>query len=559
MQIAPYLMFFSNDIDSGRLIGYDSCNKIGMGAGEMHQQFKYKWVAALLIALLWVPSIGVFLNGAEHQMYVEAASYEKVASVVTANNKQISPYRLIVDDKEVKLKAALLQEKGVTYVTMSDLFSSLAIRYQYEKTTNTVIAKNGNTTVTFKVGEAKAYINGDMKKLTATTMQKNNRIYVPVRAFAELFEVKLAVNASQKTIHLTTAMYEAIKLTEQPGKPAVTSNQSKLSGAQIVEMLDESIVTILTNEAQGTGIVIGDQLVVTNYHVIEGAQEAIIETINGDSLKVKGVVATDEMRDIAIVMTDQQLGLKAATVDSGFHVQKGDKVYALGSPLGVTNTISEGLISNLSFAIFQFSAPIDHGSSGGALIDEYGNIIGMTTAKLPHTSASIGYAISGYYMNELVGEVTEQAKQKAAFLPSKLPASLVGSSPTDITRVIRENYSSIDTSYGSAKLTDWKVERDASNWLVINANIDPIFYLYHSTSAKVEIQAWLIQLGNQLHKMLPNETVQLTISFERDYSFKPRGLTDGEVTSLSNEKWKVRYSVFELQFKDQMYMKTRDI
>ena len=75
--------------------------------------------------------------------------------------------------------------------------------------------------------------------------------------------------------------------------------------------------------------------------------------------------------------------------------QVGDKVYAIGSPRGLENTFSSGEISQLrDNNILQISAPIDHGSSGGALFNEYGEVIGITSAGFDDSGANLNFAVS---------------------------------------------------------------------------------------------------------------------------------------------------------------------
>ena len=73
----------------------------------------------------------------------------------------------------------------------------------------------------------------------------------------------------------------------------------------------------------------------------------------------------------------------------------GDKAYAIGSPRGLDNTLSDGMISQIRENDYlQISVPIDHGSSGGALLNEYGEVIGITSGGLDDSGANLNYAIS---------------------------------------------------------------------------------------------------------------------------------------------------------------------
>ena len=125
---------------------------------------------------------------------------------------------------------------------------------------------------------------------------------------------------------------------------------------------------------------------VTNYHVIDGAYSA--KVIVGDtdkSFDVLGVYDYDEETDWAVISVAGS-GFDYLEIGDASTVVGGADVYAIGSPLGLQNTISQGLISNANrilngISFIQTSAAISNGSSGGALINKYGKVIGITSAK----------------------------------------------------------------------------------------------------------------------------------------------------------------------------------
>jgi S1-C subfamily serine protease len=120
--------------------------------------------------------------------------------------------------------------------------------------------------------------------------------------------------------------------------------------------------------------------------VIDGASSAKITTSDGKTYDVSGVYDFSESNDLALLQVNGsnfpylELGDSSAVV-------AGQKIYAIGSPRGLDNTISDGMVSNTSRLIngvsyIQISAAISHGSSGGALLNTYGQVIGVTTAGL---------------------------------------------------------------------------------------------------------------------------------------------------------------------------------
>ena len=144
-----------------------------------------------------------------------------------------------------------------------------------------------------------------------------------------------------------------------------------------------------------TGFVLSsDGKIVTNYHVIEGAYSAKI-TINGKTYPITHLLAYDEVIDLAVLQVNAT-GLTAATVCKR-PVSTGATVYAIGSSRGLTNTYSQGIITyadrELDGVVYvQHDASITHGNSGGPLLNEYGEVIGINAWGLLE-SQSLNFAI----------------------------------------------------------------------------------------------------------------------------------------------------------------------
>ena len=124
---------------------------------------------------------------------------------------------------------------------------------------------------------------------------------------------------------------------------------------------------------------------VTNYHVIEKEVYSIRASMeSGLEFRITSVVAYDKDKDIAILRTEAKTGLAPLPIGSTAALERGEKVIAIGSPLGLINTLSIGLYSGTlkdDQVYLQFSAPISHGSSGGALFNNRGEVVGITSAS----------------------------------------------------------------------------------------------------------------------------------------------------------------------------------
>ncbi len=173
--------------------------------------------------------------------------------------------------------------------------------------------------------------------------------------------------------------------------------------------------------SSGSGFFIEkDGKAVTNFHVLEDAYSAVVTVPDGTEYNVKGILGYDMQGDLAILQVDGNNFPFLSAGDSD-EVTSGEKIYAIGSPLGLSNTISEGIVSGINRTIknipyIQITAAISHGSSGGALLNEKGQVIGITSAEIA-TGQNLNFAIpinavftldinSFYTFEELVKEYT---------------------------------------------------------------------------------------------------------------------------------------------------------
>ncbi len=150
----------------------------------------------------------------------------------------------------------------------------------------------------------------------------------------------------------------------------------------------------------GSGFIIdADGSILTNHHVIEGAERIIVKLSDGRSLRAR-VIGTDPDTDIALIKVDGQRGLPVAPVGDSSALRTGEWVCAIGNPLGYEHTVTVGVISHLGRKIFnasldnyiQTDAAINFGNSGGPLINSRGEVIGINAA-ISSRASSIGFAV----------------------------------------------------------------------------------------------------------------------------------------------------------------------
>lgn len=175
--------------------------------------------------------------------------------------------------------------------------------------------------------------------------------------------------------------------------------ETELSAGEIYQRCAPGVVYIDVYDASGrllrngSGFFIdSDGTLATNYHVVEGAASAQITTMDNQVYRVAGVYDFDVSADVALLKVNGS-GFFNLQMSSD-RVSAGDTIYAIGSPLGLSNTISSGIVSNASrvyrgITYIQVTAPISAGSSGGALIDAKGRVIGITSGEF-YSNTSMG-------------------------------------------------------------------------------------------------------------------------------------------------------------------------
>lgn len=157
-----------------------------------------------------------------------------------------------------------------------------------------------------------------------------------------------------------------------------------------IETASKSVVKINCYNSRGDLSATGsgfamfeDGIIITNYHVIENEAFNVELTLEDNTThKVNTVVAVDKENDIAILKSEKDLGLSLLEKGDTKKLKKGEKVVAIGSPLGLINTVSTGVFSGfIQNEVLQFTASISNGSSGGALFDNEGKVLGITFAS----------------------------------------------------------------------------------------------------------------------------------------------------------------------------------
>lgn len=215
-------------------------------------------------------------------------------------------------------------------------------------------------------------------------------------------------NKKERMTNATTVQHVETKQNRNQSKNATINvvsnrgNKNKLEGSKIFAKYNKAVFMVFTSDGynvyQGSGFFINqDGLAVSNYHVFKGTgigEEGIKLSGSNKIYKVAEIIKRSEEEDF-ILFRVNILNTDFIPV-AKYKPNVGEKVYAIGSPRGLENTFSSGEVSQWRDKnLMQISALIDHGSSGGALINEYGEVVGITSGSFADGSqANLNYAWS---------------------------------------------------------------------------------------------------------------------------------------------------------------------
>ncbi|RSN52156.1 S1C family serine protease, partial [Actinomadura sp. WAC 06369] len=230
----------------------------------------------------------------------------------------------------------------------------------------------------------------------------------------------------------------ALALTDEPARsaPTAVTGASNANGSvsAVAAAVLPSVVSITAQSGAGSsggsGVVLSeDGTILTNAHVVDGAQQVAVKFSDGSTARAQ-VVGADRTNDIAVLKAEGVSGLKPASFGTTEGLAVGDQVLAVGSPLGLDGSVTSGIVSGLGRQVsegsdrperqapwlppglqeelsqeertvienaIQTDAPINPGNSGGALVNASGQVIGINTAILTSGGGSgsigLGFAI----------------------------------------------------------------------------------------------------------------------------------------------------------------------
>lgn len=322
-----------------------------------------------------------------------------------------SSIRVFLDGKELSFSAAPFMENDRVLVPMRGILESLGYTVHWQERTQTILALNDTVSISLQIDKKTAHVNGKTVKLDTPAKIQNDRTFVPLRFLAEYSGADVSWNGSTSSVSIQSA---------QP------TEQSSMK---------QSVVYIQTNKMQGSGIVLSaDGLIATNYHVIKGASAA--QFVFSDGSIYQGsvtIVGLQPNADIALLKIEKT-GLHAATPFLTY--QAGEAVTAIGAPGGQRNTVTTGIIKSFDADVISSTAVIAQGSSGGALFNSKGQVIGMTS-----------FYGDGQYFSIPVSQILQVPRTLSLPLSAMRNYTYAVSSPQNLrTRIGTDGYAYISWS-----------------------------------------------------------------------------------------------------------------
>ena len=230
------------------------------------------------------------------------------------------------------------------------------------------------------------------------------------------------------------------------GKALAIGDIYERSVKAIVELTAGSTQFSGSQSAQGSGFVLDDDgHIVTNQHVVEGASSISVRFWDGSTRRAT-LVGTDPSTDLAVIKVEAPASfLEPLRLGDSSAVDVGDAVVAMGSPFGLEGTVTSGIVSALhrqmtapnNFRILdsiQTDAAINHGNSGGPLLDEQGRVIGVNAQIESESGGSdgVGFAIPSNTVRSIASQLIESGEAEHAYLGVSMVTVSEGAAITEV-------------------------------------------------------------------------------------------------------------------------------
>ena len=240
---------------------------------------------------------------------------------------------------------------------------------------------------------SKMFLRYAMQAAPSSVWHSQGKISSLLVAFAFLFGTSLLTGCQIGSGSTGAASTPTSSATTNSGSAIPSLNTTNIETVReaVIAKVQPAVVQINVKTQQGgglgSGVIIDSRgYIITNNHVVQDAQDSQVVLYKGQTLPAR-VIGTDPPDDLAVIqITPPRTGLTVATLGDSSRLRVGQEVLAIGNPLGITQTVTNGIVSALNRTVgtipdaVQTDAPINPGNSGGALVDLQANLVGVPTS-----------------------------------------------------------------------------------------------------------------------------------------------------------------------------------
>lgn len=322
-----------------------------------------------------------------------------------------------------------------------------------------------------------------------------------------------------------------------PSENAV--RQKELSIAEIIKINRDSVVVVKTSSVIGSGFFINREgHIVTNRHVLYNASRAEIKTSDGKVFQIRQILQEDSDADLVIASTDAPPREARAVSMSSDLPEAGEKIVVIGNPLGLEQTVSDGIVSavrrnNREVDLIQVTAPVSSGNSGGPLLNMRGEVIGVATFQY-RTGQNLNFCV---------------AASRIIAMQRGVPTSAVHASEEERpSSQRREVYCYADAS-GQVFFVDWRTDMQVSR--------------PDGTLDRVNYEKWVLeQIGGNPSAINPEKEALDDMERNREELFKSvfphRSISDADLTDGEKEWLERRYRRHYVEVYNQWMSRRND-
>lgn len=344
----------------------------------------------------------------------------------------INNYQRSIDSTNPNVKPVLKNNR--TLVPVRFISESWGAEVNWESRTGTVTINQTGKVIKLVIGSNTMLVNNVPIKLDVSTSIMNSRTFVPLRAITEAFgkyvfydRGLIVISDTANIIDPDTEPLFVDEVIEWFNRPLNIYGQPGDLTVPQIAALEDSVVAILAYDesgkiiSQGSGFAVGTGLFATNLHVINAAASYAIITADGEYCKAAGVVQYDQKLDLAILKTMQPMDIAPLKIGSSEMLVKGDKIVTIGTPEGLQNTVSDGIVSAFRTSedgveLAQITAPITFGSSGGPLLNMWGYVVGVTS--MGSENGSLNFAVAIDYLSPWLKDLNARPFENIAVIPN---------------------------------------------------------------------------------------------------------------------------------------------